>query len=516
MEWLNIAVSDDKIHMRKEKIMQDKKENNTPKKESVKSLGKLINIMVWDDLCENMDGLSEAEIIDHLIENYELDGAANLERRGIETKSRKTGNSKQANPVRQSIRGQVRRTLEALSNIDAYLDIEGTGNTKAEIFRERYGVEIKDGDEDEYGNEKCRKIYKLFSTKGRDAHKLTDNELRTLMFLVRVNQALSVEQTKAVITKLIQYGSKDFRKEMGFSFAAEDFHSGGGTAWDKELVAPNYVMKNVELLQDVINQNRVAENNRKAPKLNVEFTFYAYDEKKRLRPSEEILGKAEFRRIVTPLKVFSDNGKLYVYVAWERGKKKENKNEEKNKKPWSFSTYRIDLMRELVKRNIEESGGKVYVPGKEQREELRMSNIKKYLNMSFSSETKEIQFLFLRERITVLMDTFGKNITIKRFSKSEREEGKAVVKLKDGEEKEIFVFDVDDDDKEEQDKKERVLCKLDCTLFGFLNWAMQISDFIEVLEPQSVVDEIEKKVEKLVKRYGIQLKKGEKEHEQNV
>ena len=45
---------------------------------------------------------------------------------------------------------------------------------------------------------------------------------------------------------------------------------------------------------------------------------------------------------------------------------------------------------------------------------------------------------------------------------------------------------------------------------------MQISDFIEVLEPQSVVDEIEKKVEKLVKRYGIQLKKGEKEHEQNV
>ena len=157
------------------------------------------------------------------------------------------------------------------------------------------------------------------------------------------DQALSVEQTKAVITKLIQYGSKDFRKEMGFSFAAEDFHSGGGTDWDKALVAPNYVMKNVELLQDVINQNRVAENNRKAPKLNVEFTFYAYDEKKRLRPSEEILGKAEFRRIVTPLKVFSDNGKLYVYVAWESGKKKENKSEEKNKKPWSFSTYRIDL-----------------------------------------------------------------------------------------------------------------------------------------------------------------------------
>ena len=171
----------------------------------------------------NMDGLSEAEIIDHLIENYELDGAANLERRGIETKSLKTGNSKQANPVRQSIRGQVRRTLEALSNIDAYLDIEGTGNTKAEIFRERYGVEIKDGDEDEYGNEKCKKIYKLLSTKGKNAHKLTDNELRTLMFLVRVNQALSVEQTKAVITKLIQYGSEDFRKEMGFSFAGEDF-----------------------------------------------------------------------------------------------------------------------------------------------------------------------------------------------------------------------------------------------------------------------------------------------------
>lgn len=96
--------------------------------------------------------------------------------------------------------------------------------------------------------------------------------------------------------------------------------------------------------------------------------------------------------------------------------------------------------------------------------------------MSFSSETEEIQFLFLRERITAIVDSFGRkktDVKITGFQEAERKRGKAMVKLKEGE-REIAVFD--------EEGKERVLCKVNCTEFGFLNWVMQYTDFALVLQ----------------------------------
>lgn len=470
-----------------------KKETNSPKKETKKSLGKLINIMVWEYLSENRDGLSEAQLIDKIIEDYGLDEAASLEQRGIDTASKKSGNTKQDNPVRQSVRGQVRRALEALCSIEDYLDMEKDG---AASFKERYGVEIVDEDED--GKEKQRKLYKLHSTEGQDAHRLTDEELRILLFHIRVSQSITGKQATNMITKLMQYGSREFRDEIKLSFVGKDFLSGEDMKWDREFIEPDYVMKNMALLQNVINKNMEDEKNKKEPELNIAFEFYAYDESLRLQPSEEILGTIKQRRVATPLKVFSDMGRVYAFVATE------NKNKEKKKeKPWIFLSYRVDLMRDMKKINTKESGSKVYIPTKEQREELRIGNIKKYLNMSFSSEVEEIQFLFLRERITALVDSFGKNIKITRFTEEERDAGKAVVKLKKGE-KEISVFD--------ENRIERVLCKVYCTRFGFVNWAMQYSDYAQVLEPKEVVEEIKDKIRNLVTRYEISMEKGEGTH----
>ena len=100
-------------------------------------------------------------------------------------------------------------------------------------------------------------------------------------------------------------------------------------------------MENVSLLLQVIQENyRRERSGKEPPEHMVEFEFYAYDEHLQLRPSEEILEKKGKRRIVTPLKVFQDMGRFFVYVATENARKEEVR-------PWIFLTYRVDLMRDM-------------------------------------------------------------------------------------------------------------------------------------------------------------------------
>lgn len=459
--------------------------------------------MVLDLLLEYPEGLSEAEIINKIIEEYGLEEAAYEEPLEKEKDLSKEVSLKLGSDVRQTVRGQVRRALEALTNIGEYLDLEKEGRARAVTFWNRYGVEIVDireTDKKQHG-----KFYKLRSLEHEtENHKLSDQELRTLMFHIRGNQSVNGAQASSILRKLRDQGSYHFRQEMKSSFVGEDFLSVKDSDWDKEFIAPDYVMENVSLLLQVMQENyRRERSGKEPPEHMVEFEFYAYDEHLQLRPSEEILEKKGKRRIVTPLKVFQDMGRFFVYVATENARKEEGR-------PWIFLTYRVDLMRDMEIKSRKDIGGKVYVPSMEQREELRFGKIRKYLNMSFSSETEEIQFLFLRERITAIVDSFGRKRTevkITRFQEADRKRGKAVVKLKEGE-REIAVFD--------GEGKERVLCKVNCTEFGFLNWVMQYADFALVLEPQSVVEKIQDKIALLAVRYDKSAGKGERKHGENV
>ena len=454
-----------------------------------KTLGKLISIMVLDLLIEYREGLSVAELTNKIIEEYGLEEAAYEETLGKD--------------VRQTVRGQVRRALEALTEIGEYLDLEKEGCGKNTIFWKKYGVELvekRETDRVQYG-----KFYRLRSfAYATENGKLSDEELRILMFSIRGSQSFNGTQASQILRKLREQGSYGFRQEMKSSFVGEDFLSVKDSQWDSEFLSQDYVMENVSLLLQVIQENYRREKSKKeTPEYVVEFGFYAYDERLCLRPSEEILEKNVKRRIVTPLKVFQDMGRFYVYVAARNTRIK-------NEESWIFLTYRVDLMCNLVIKNRKEASEPVYVPSSEQREELRYGNIKKYLNMSFSSEIQEIQFLFLRERITAIVDSFGRkssNVKISRFHKEERMKGLAVVKLKEGT-REIAVFD--------EEGKERVLCKVQCTAFGFLNWVMQYGDYALVLEPQSIVEQIKKKIELLMGRYGIPERKEEEESGKNV
>ena len=124
------------------------------KKESKKSLGKLINLMILDFLMEYPDGLSEAELIDNIIQGYGLEEVRYEKGLKKETTEVATPSLKSNSAIRQSIRGQVRRALEALTELDAYLDFSREGNTRSIRFGKKYGVEITDTKFAEEYNEK--------------------------------------------------------------------------------------------------------------------------------------------------------------------------------------------------------------------------------------------------------------------------------------------------------------------------------------------------------------------------
>ena len=86
--------------------------------------------MVLDLLIEYREGLSVAELTNKIIEEYGLEEAAYEETLGKD--------------VRQTVRGQVRRVLEALTEIGEYLDLEKEGCGKNTTFWKQYGVELVD------------------------------------------------------------------------------------------------------------------------------------------------------------------------------------------------------------------------------------------------------------------------------------------------------------------------------------------------------------------------------------
>lgn len=496
--------------------MKSEKKTTTETQESQKSLGKLVNIMVVEELRKEKEifpeaglfgdengeeesikgALTEAEIVNRIIENYHLEQAELME-------DRKEQKGKKQNSRQQAIRGQVRRALEVLSNMEEYLDVSRDGDSAPNLLKKHYGVEVLE-------TEKRKKYYRLGHVNRPEHYRFEDKELRALMYITRGNPSISGEQAYNLIVKLWNHGTKAFQKEIKEQYIGADFRR-ENRDWENEFIHLDYVMDNVTLLLEVIQHNVQKKQNANQV---VEFRFFAYDETLKLKSSETILGKEEKKRIATPLKVFQDQGRFYAFVATKNWNPKTQE-----EKPWIFLTYRVDLMVDLQKKTKKAGQEQVYIPTKEQKEELRWGNIKKYRNMSFSSEVKEITFLFPRERITRIVDDFGvnkRNVKIRRFTEEERKRGRAVVKYKDGDvqvEREVPVFyeEVTEKPKEKEqngnqkkdttERIEYVLCTLWCTEFGFIDWAMEYSEYATVLAPQTLVKKIQERVQRLVEKY---------------
>lgn len=203
-------------------------------------------------------------------------------------------------------------------------------------------------------------------------------------------------------------------------------------------------------------------------KVEIEFTFYGYNRHNQLVPNKK---KADR---LCPYYLVVNGGNYYLIGCWVT---------ETPKNP-NMSIWRVDLMENIT---IPERNERSHRTGRQILEKHLVGNLPQeweenflytHMNMSFDRPTR-IRLRIkspkekgnpdkaLRADYTFLHDAFGDTFTVKRV------EG-----------------DYD-------------LVEVRCSPFGMVNWALQYSDRVEVVEPAEVRTVVIGKIKALQKKYGM-------------
>lgn len=225
-----------------------------------------------------------------------------------------------------------------------------------------------------------------------------------------------------------------------------------------------------ELLRDnLITIQKAIDNN-----VQIRFRFNGYTYQKKLEPVREE------KDVVSPYYIVASGGRYYLLACmdgkWQR----------------TMSIWRIDLMTDIEIPGMDE---KLNIFGKRRIPKREVENLPmrwsedfqlKHLNMSFdkpewitlrikSRKRKDDPSKRVRADYTFMHDWFGNNF---KFMYSEKEEP------------------YDD------------IVKVECSPYGMVNWALQYSDRVEVLEPAEVREAVIEKVKKLNEKYGVETENG--------
>ena len=195
----------------------------------------------------------------------------------------------------------------------------------------------------------------------------------------------------------------------------------------------------------------------------VQFYFNGYNHEHEL---ERIKREKD---LVSPYYLVANGGKYYLLAC------KENNIDKRMKR--NMSIWRVDLMTEMEIPNRDE---KYQIAGNKRTAKREVENLPmtwseefhySHLNMAFD-EPKRIVLRVSRIRekgdYTFLQDWFGNTFRYRRA----------------------------DSVKEECD-----IVEVNCSPFAMVNWALQYSDRVEVLEPKEVREQIEEKIAKLSEKY---------------
>lgn len=231
---------------------------------------------------------------------------------------------------------------------------------------------------------------------------------------------------------------------------------------EPELTDRELLKTNLLTIQKAIDSN-----------VQILFRFNGYTHKKKLEPIREK------KDIVSPYYIVASNGKYYLLACKEvfiKGNILRN-----------MSIWRIDLMTDIEIPDVNEKLNIMGRPriAKEQVENLPLEWSEdfqlKHLNMSFdkpvwitlrikSEKEKDNQCKRIRADYTFLHDWFGDNF---RFIETEK------------------VPPYDD------------IIKVECSPYGMVNWALQYSDRVEVIEPESVRKAVIEKIKNLNSKYRL-------------
>lgn len=273
-------------------------------------------------------------------------------------------------------------------------------------------------------------------------HTFSYEEIDNLIEGVLFSKTIDNQAKRQLIDKIEENLTSEFYLEKA---------RGVCTVYEPTLMDNTQLRENLQIISQAI-----------VDKVQITFDFYSYNKDKELE-------KVRMLENVSPYYIVANTGKYYLFAC--NGKEYNN--------TYCVSIYRVDLMQNISIPKRNENSGRKGMPAVERREvsdlPLRWKEDfqLEHLYMSFD---KPIDIIFKVSRMnekwgnagyTFLYDYFGKN-----FKVTEENEDYALVKVK-------------------------------CSPFGMVNWALQYSDRVEVLEPVSVRKQVVSKIQNLNKKYEV-------------
>lgn len=282
-------------------------------------------------------------------------------------------------------------------------------------------------------------------------------ELNQVIEGVLFLKSIDDESKEKIIRKLITLSSKNFPKYSPYiSENTRTISKKIAGVFEDSRVDEIALKNNLQVIRTAIEANKGAG-------LKISFYFNGYDENKKLKARVDANG-AKLRYVVNPYYIIMYNGKPYLICATEPHD--------------NVAIYRIDLMSEITT-EIKASLAK---DGKMISEKRRPKSEIKGLPMEWNSKEAskfQTEHLYMyygkpesislkidKDRYTLLHDYFGD-----RYQ---------------------FVEHIDDT---------WDCIEVECVPDAMISWAMQCSDFVEVLQPESLRQRILGKCRSLAERY---------------
>lgn len=269
-------------------------------------------------------------------------------------------------------------------------------------------------------------------------HIFSYDEINSLIEGILFSKTMTPEDGKKLIEKIESHLTTKFYPKGAKQICRVN---------EPQLTDKGRIRENLKMIQHAIDE-----------RVQISFRFYGYNRRKELEPVREE------KDTVSPYYLVANGGKYYLLACKEM-----RINEELIRK---MSIWRVDLMGEM---EIPGRDEKLGIPGIPALKKEKVKHLPKqwsedfhlsHLNMAFDEPVKiRLKITRVREKAdyTFLHDWFGD--TFRFVGKSD------IVEVK-------------------------------CSPFAMVNWALQYSDRVEVLEPESIRQQVAEKVRRLYEKYG--------------
>lgn len=269
-------------------------------------------------------------------------------------------------------------------------------------------------------------------------HIFSYDEINSLIEGILFSKTMTPEDGKKLIEKIESHLTTKFYPKGAKQICRVN---------EPQLTDKGRIRENLKMIQQAIDE-----------RVQISFRFCGYNRRKELEPVREE------KDTVSPYYLVANGGKYYLLACKEM-----RINEELIRK---MSIWRVDLMGEM---EIPGRDEKLGIPGIPALKKEKVKHLPKqwsedfhlsHLNMAFDEPVKiRLKIARVREKAdyTFLHDWFGD--TFRFVGKSD------IVEVK-------------------------------CSPFAMVNWALQYSDRVEVLEPESIRQQVAEKVRRLYEKYG--------------